>query len=112
MTDQCRQIALDHVDMMFHFYATLGYPLSLNLKPRWDVHLSCDDDQLGYAGESLSPYLENDPAPSFAPTICAFHLGFSLGCVDISAQPDEAAVKCRKPRYLVSSFSNRENIRR
>ena len=25
------------------------------------------------------PYLENDPAPSFAPTICAFHLGFSLG---------------------------------
>ena len=30
MTDQCRQIALDHVDMMFHFYATLGYPLSLD----------------------------------------------------------------------------------
>ena len=27
------------------------------------------------------PYLENDPAPSFAPTICAFHLGFSLGGV-------------------------------
>ena len=25
------------------------------------------------------PYLENDPTPSFAPTICAFHLGFSLG---------------------------------
>ena len=24
------------------------------------------------------PYLDNDPAPSFAPTICAFHLGFSL----------------------------------
>ena len=24
------------------------------------------------------PYLENDPAPSFAPTICASHLGFSL----------------------------------
>ena len=24
------------------------------------------------------PYLENDPAPSFAPTICVFHLGFSL----------------------------------
>ena len=24
------------------------------------------------------PYLENDPAPSFAPTICAFHLGFGL----------------------------------
>ena len=24
------------------------------------------------------PYLENDPAPSFALTICAFHLGFSL----------------------------------
>ena len=24
------------------------------------------------------PYLENDPAPSFAPTICTFHLGFSL----------------------------------
>ena len=28
------------------------------------------------------PYLENDPAPSFAPTICAFHLGFSLGFYD------------------------------
>ena len=28
------------------------------------------------------PYLENDPAPSFAPTICAFHLGFSLGVLD------------------------------
>ena len=25
------------------------------------------------------PYLENDPAPSFDRTICAFHLGFSLG---------------------------------
>ena len=37
------------------------------LKPRWDVHLSGDDDQLGYAGESLSSYLENDPAPSFDP---------------------------------------------
>ena len=24
------------------------------------------------------PYLENDPAPSFASTICAFHFGFSL----------------------------------
>ena len=29
------------------------------------------------------PYLENDPAPSFAPTICAFHLGFSLGHASI-----------------------------
>ena len=28
------------------------------------------------------PYLENDPAPSFAPTICAFHLGFSLVLTD------------------------------
>ena len=27
------------------------------LKPRWDVHLSGDDDQLGYAGESLSSVL-------------------------------------------------------
>ena len=27
---------------------------------------------------SSHPYLENDPAPSSAPTICAFHLGFSL----------------------------------
>ena len=27
------------------------------------------------------PYLENDPAPSFDPTICAFHLGFSLDTV-------------------------------
>ena len=29
------------------------------------------------------PYLDNDPAPSFAPTICAFHLGFSLGLVNL-----------------------------
>ena len=27
------------------------------LKPRWDVHLSGDDDQLGYAGKSLSSVL-------------------------------------------------------
>ena len=38
------------------------------------------------------PYLENDPAPSFAPTICAFHLGFSLvlfpdGFVDVGKLP-------------------------
>ena len=30
MTDECRHIALNHVDMMFHFYSTLGYPLSLD----------------------------------------------------------------------------------
>ena len=30
MFDECRQIALDHVDMMFHFYCTQGYPLSLD----------------------------------------------------------------------------------
>ena len=30
------------------------------------------------------PYLENDPAPSFAPTICAFHFGFSLGDLSLS----------------------------
>ena len=49
----------------------LGEPLHFynapKLKPRWDVHLSGDDDQLGCASESLSSYLENDPAPSFAP---------------------------------------------
>ena len=27
------------------------------LKPRWDVHLIGDDDQPGYAGESLSSVL-------------------------------------------------------
>ena len=27
------------------------------LKPRWDVHLSGDDEQLGCAGESLSSVL-------------------------------------------------------
>ena len=32
-------------------------PSSPKLKPRWDVHLSGDDDQLGYAGESLSSVL-------------------------------------------------------
>ena len=33
------------------------------------------------------PYLENDPAPSFAPTICAFHLGFSLVLPQVKAGP-------------------------
>ena len=37
------------------------------LKPRWDVHLIGDDDQLGCAGESSHPYLENDPVPSSDP---------------------------------------------
>ena len=27
------------------------------------------------------PYLENYPAPSCYPTICAFHLGFSLAAM-------------------------------
>ena len=31
--------------------------VSPKLKPRWDVHLSGDDDQLGCAGESLSSVL-------------------------------------------------------
>ena len=38
------------------------------------------------------PYLENDPAPSFAPTICAFHLGFSLvsnSCQAIAARMEQ-----------------------
>ena len=35
------------------------------------------------------PYLENDPAPSFAPTICAFHLGFSLGCGILAEASEE-----------------------
>ena len=30
MTEECRQLALDHVDMMFHIFATLGYPLGLD----------------------------------------------------------------------------------
>ena len=30
-------------------------------------------------GNPSHPYLENDPAQLFDPTICAFHLGFSLG---------------------------------
>ena len=30
MAEECRRIALNHVDMMFHFYCTLGYPLSLD----------------------------------------------------------------------------------
>ena len=38
------------------------------------------------------PYLENDPAPSFAPTICAFHLGFSLAFIQdlLNHSPDPA----------------------
>ena len=30
MTEQCQQMALNHVDMMFHIFATLGYPLGLD----------------------------------------------------------------------------------
>ena len=30
MLDECRQLALGHVDMMFHVYAHLGYPLGLS----------------------------------------------------------------------------------
>ena len=37
------------------------------------------------------PYLENDPAPSFASIICAFHLGFSLACRP-EKKPKEAEV--------------------
>ena len=33
------------------------YPWEPKLKPRWDVHLSGDVDQLGCAGESLSSVL-------------------------------------------------------
>ena len=33
------------------------YGWATKLKPRWDVHLSGDDDQLGCAGESLSSVL-------------------------------------------------------
>ena len=38
------------------------------LKPRWDVHLSGDDDLSWVKPVNPShPYLENDPAPSFDP---------------------------------------------
>ena len=30
MTDVCRDLALDHVDMMYHFHAVKGFPLGLN----------------------------------------------------------------------------------
>ena len=30
MLDECRRLALGHVDMMFHIYAHLGYPLGLS----------------------------------------------------------------------------------
>ena len=45
---------------LLDFLTFKGYNRILNLpklKPRWDVHLSDDDDQLGYAGESLSSVL-------------------------------------------------------
>lgn len=29
MLEECRHLALNHVDMMFHIYATLGYPVGL-----------------------------------------------------------------------------------
>ena len=38
-------------------YTNTGTNLDTKLKPRWDVHLSGDDDQLGYAGEPLSSVL-------------------------------------------------------
>ena len=34
-----------------------GIYTKTKLKPRWDVHLSGEDDQLGCAGESLSSVL-------------------------------------------------------
>ena len=34
-----------------------SWPQPTKLKPRWDVHLSGDDDQLGCSGESLSSVL-------------------------------------------------------
>ena len=37
--------------------ATPAVTRATKLKPRWDVHLSGDDDQLGYAGESISSVL-------------------------------------------------------
>ena len=56
-----------------------GWSDEPKLKPRWDVHLGGDDDQLGCAGESLSSVLGECPGSVFDPPICAFHLGFSLG---------------------------------
>ena len=44
------------------------------------------------------PYLENDPAPSFALTICAFHLGFSLATGEVS----------RERWYLLTSLGSRQ----
>ena len=44
------------------------------------------------------PYLENDPAPSFAPTICAFHLGFSLVPVHAAMYPDQRDGSNGSPR--------------
>ena len=40
-------------------------------------------------------YLENDPAPSFAPTICAFHLGFSLVKANEAKREAFVAAVCR-----------------
>jgi len=30
LVDECRELALDHVDMMFHFFCLNGFPLALN----------------------------------------------------------------------------------
>ena len=49
------------------------------LKPRWDVHLSGDDDQLGCAGESL--FIRTwtmNRLRSLPPTICVSHLGLGI----------------------------------
>ena len=47
-------IRLDRMDDVWADASRNGI---LKLKPRWDVHLIGDDDQLGYAGESLSSVL-------------------------------------------------------
>ena len=44
-------------DPLAELAVNAGRVVPTKLKPRWDVHLSGDDDQLGYAGESLSSVL-------------------------------------------------------
>ena len=54
------------------------------------------------------PYLENDPAPSFAPTICAFHLGFSLGAESEDDAPRAAIRRAHQSlTRLVGEFRQR-----
>ena len=63
---------------------------------------------------SSHPYVENDPAPSFAPTVCAFHLGFGL-VIDHRRPESLSGEMCRDSKTTMRRTTNathRKEIRR